>query len=86
MAAIISELMHMGIGKTLMWSSCRALVQLCAMGFIIGYVIRSNNVWMVFALMAVMLVAAADRDVRARGIPKALSSWPIFLSWSSPCC
>ena len=31
-AAIISELMHMGIGKTLMWSSCRALVQLCAMG------------------------------------------------------
>ena len=46
-AAIISELMHMGIGKTLMWSSCRALVQLCAMGFIIGYVIRSNSVWMV---------------------------------------
>ena len=53
-AAIISELMHMGIGKTLMWSSCRALVQLCAMGFIIGYVIRSNNVWMVFSLMAVI--------------------------------
>ena len=59
-AAIISELMHMGIGKTLMWSSCRALVQLCAMGFIIGYVIRSNNVWMVFSLMAVMLVAAVQ--------------------------
>ena len=33
-AAIISELMHMGIGRTLMWSACRALVQLCAMGFI----------------------------------------------------
>ena len=27
-AAIISELMHMGIGRTLMWSACRALVQL----------------------------------------------------------
>ena len=67
-AAIISELMHMGIGKTLMWSSCRALVQLCAMGFIIGYVIRSNSVWMVFALMS-----------RARGIPKGLAG-PIFLS------
>ena len=23
-AAIISELMHMGIGRTLMWSACRA--------------------------------------------------------------
>lgn len=79
-AAIISELMHMGIGKTLMWSSCRALVQLCAMGFIIGYVIRSNNVWMVFALMAVMLVAAVQIVMsRARGIPKGLAG-PIFLS------
>ena len=72
-AAIISELMHMGIGKTLMWSSCRALVQLCAMGFIISYVIRSNSVWMVFALMAVMLVAAVQI------IPKGLAG-PIFLS------
>ena len=79
-AAIISELMHMGIGKTLMWSSCRALVQLCAMGFIIGYVIRSNNVWMVFSLMAVMLVAAVQIVMsRARGIPKGLAG-PIFLS------
>lgn len=79
-AAIISELMYMGIGKTLMWSSCRALVQLCAMGFIIGYVIRSNNVWMVFALMAVMLVAAVQIVMsRARGIPKGLAG-PIFLS------
>ena len=37
-AAIISELMHMCIGTPLMWSSCRALVQLCATGFITGYV------------------------------------------------
>lgn len=79
-AAIISELMHMCIGKTLMWSSCRALVQLCATGFIIGYVIRSNSVWMVFALMAVMLVAAVQIVMsRARGIPKGLAG-PIFLS------
>ena len=79
-AAIISELMHMGIGKTLMWSSCRALVQLCAMGFIIGYVIRSNSVWMVFALMTVMLIAAVQIVMsRAHGIPKGLAG-PIFLS------
>lgn len=79
-AAIISELMHMGIGRTLMWSACRALVQLCAMGFIISYVIRSNSVWMVFALMTVMLVAAVQIVIsRANGIPKGLAG-PIFLS------
>ena len=69
-----------GHRQDLMWSSCRALVQLCAMGFIIGYVIRSNNVWMVFSLMAVMLVAAVQIVMsRARGIPKGLAG-PIFLS------
>ena len=79
-AAIISELMHMGIGRTLMWSACRALVQLCAMGFIISYVIRSNSVWMVFALMTVMLIAAVQIVMsRAHGIPKGLAG-PIFLS------
>lgn len=72
-AAIISELMHMGIGRTLMWSACRALVQLCAMGFIISYVIRSNSVWMVFALMTVMLIAAVQIVMSARtASPRAL--------------
>ena len=73
-AAIISELMHMGIGKTLMWSSCRALVQLCAMGFIIGYVIRSNNVWMVFSLMAVM--PASPHFHRRRQAPRSRPAPP----------
>ena len=45
-----------------------------------GRLIRSNSVWMVFALMAVMLVAAVQIVMsRARGIPKGLAG-PIFLS------
>ncbi|OKY87141.1 MAG: ABC transporter ATP-binding protein [Bifidobacterium sp. 56_9_plus] len=44
-AAGISEAMRMGIGKTLLWSACRALLQLCAMGFIMEFVIKSNNPW-----------------------------------------
>ena len=54
-AALVSELMRISIGKTLMWSAIRALVQLCVMGVIIGYVIRSNNPWLVFGVIAVML-------------------------------
>ena len=46
-AAGISEIMRMGVGRTLLWSACRALLQLCAMGFIMEYVIRSNNPWLV---------------------------------------
>ncbi|PJM78799.1 ABC transporter permease [Bifidobacterium scaligerum] len=79
-AAGISELMRINIGKTLLWSACRALLQLCAMGFIIGYVIRANNVLLVFAVIAVMLVAAVQITLsRAKGVPKGLAG-PVLLS------
>ncbi|MBT1163715.1 ABC transporter permease [Bifidobacterium felsineum] len=79
-AAGISELMRINIGKTLLWSACRALLQLCAMGFIIGYVIRANNVFLVFAVIAVMLVAAVQITLsRAKGVPKGLAG-PVLLS------
>lgn len=79
-AALVSELMRISIGKTLMWSAIRALVQLCAMGVIIGYVIRSNNPWLVFGVIAVMLVAAVQITLsRAKSIPKGLAG-PVLLS------
>lgn len=79
-AALVSELMRISIGKTLMWSAIRALVQLCVMGVIIGYVIRSNNPWLVFGVIAVMLVAAVQITLsRAKGIPKGLAG-PVLLS------
>ncbi|NMM94405.1 ABC transporter permease [Bifidobacterium oedipodis] len=79
-AAAISGIMRMGIGRTLLWSACRALLQLCAMGFIMGFVIRANNPWLVFALMAVMLVAGVQITLsRAKGVPKGLA-WPVLLS------
>ena len=52
-AAIISELMHMGIGRTLMWSACRALVQLCAMGF-------SSGIVTIPGMMAGQVIAGGD--------------------------
>ncbi|MBT1165231.1 ABC transporter permease [Bifidobacterium simiarum] len=79
-AAGISGLMRMGIGRTLLWSACRALVQLCAMGFIMGFVIQANNPWMAFSLIAVMLIAAVQITLsRAKGVPKGLVG-PVFLS------
>lgn len=79
-AAGISGIMRMNIGKTLLWSSCRALLQLCAMGFIMAFVIKSNNPWLVLALIAVMLVAAVQITLsRATGVPKGMAG-PVLLS------
>ena len=75
-AAGISEIMRMGVGRKLLWSACRALLQLCAMGFIMEYVIRSNNPW----LVAFMLIAAVQITLsRAKGVPKGLAG-TVFLS------
>lgn len=77
-AAGISEIMRMGVGRTLLWSACRALLQLCAMGFIMEYVIRSNNPWLVLLLVAFMLIAAVQITLsRAKGVPKGLAG-PVF--------
>ncbi|AGH41076.1 ABC transporter [Bifidobacterium thermophilum] len=79
-ASGLSWLMHLGIGKTLLWSACRALIQLCAMGLIMGYVIKSGNPWLVLALVAVMLVAAVQITLsRAKGVPKGLAG-PVLLT------
>ena len=72
-AAGISGLMHLGIGRTLLWSACRALLQLCAMGLIMGFVIRSNNPWLVLALLVLMLLAGVQITLsRAKNVPKSL--------------
>lgn len=79
-AAAIAELARMGIGRTLLWSACRALLQLCAMGFIMSYVIRANNPWLVFALIALMLIAGVQITLsKAKGVPKGLAG-PVLLS------
>lgn len=73
-AAGISEAMRMGIGKTLLWSACRALLQLCAMGFIMEFVIKSNNPWLVLLLVMFMLIAAVQITLsRAKGVPRGLA-------------
>ncbi|RSX57205.1 ABC transporter permease [Bifidobacterium samirii] len=78
-AAAVSGLLRMGIGRTMLWSACRALLQLCAMGVIMGFVIRSSP-RLVFALMAAMLVAAVQITLsKAKGVPKGLAG-PVLLS------
>lgn len=79
-AAGVSGVMRMGVGRQLMWSACRALLQLCAMGLVVAYVIRADNVWLVLTVIGVMLVAAVQIVLsRAKGVPKGLAG-PVLLS------
>lgn len=50
------------------------------MGYIVGFVIRANNVFLVFTVIAVMLIAAVQITLsRAKGVPKGLAG-PVLLS------
>lgn len=73
-AAGIAALMRMGIARSLVWATVRSLVQLLAMGFILEYVIRQHNMWLVIGLIAFMLLAAVQITMsRAKGIPRGLT-------------
>lgn len=80
LAAGVSGLMRLGIGRSLLWSACRALLQLCAMGLVMGFVIHAGDPWLVVALLAVMLVAGVQITLsRAKGVPRGLAG-PVLLS------
>lgn len=79
-SAAVSAAMRLDIARTLVWSAVRALLQLAAMGLIIGFVIHADNPWLVFALIAVMLAAGVQITLsRANGVPKGLAG-PVLLS------
>lgn len=83
-AAGVSALLKLGVGRTLLWSACRALLQLCAMGLVMGVVIRSNNPWLVLALLVLMLVAGVQITMsRVKGVPRGMGRsmiGPVLLS------
>ena len=79
-AAGISETMRMGVGRTLLWSACRALLQLCAMGLHHG--VRHPFEQSVAGAAAGGVHAhrgRADHSFACEGVPKGLAG-PVFLS------
>ncbi|MFT8593186.1 MAG: iron export ABC transporter permease subunit FetB [Bifidobacterium sp.] len=80
LAAALTVVMKLGIAKSMLWSTLRSLFQLLAMGYIIEYVIRMNNPWIVAALLLVMVLAAVQITLsRADDIPHGLV-FPVLLT------
>lgn len=79
-ATAISAVAKLGVEKSLPVAALRAILQLAAMGIILGWVIQQNQWWWVILLMLGMLGAAVQITLsRARRIPKGLAP-SIFLT------
>lgn len=57
--AILSLVLNLGIGRSLVTSALRCLVQLWVMGFVLNYVFNARNIWAVAAMTLVLNLLAA---------------------------
>lgn len=79
-AAGLSELLRLQVGRSLLISAARSLLQLLAMGLVIKWVIQMRSWGIVLALIALMVCAAVQICLsRAHGIPAGLG-WDVFLT------
>ena len=63
--AIVCRRLQLGIGGRLLWSAVRTVIQLSLIGFVLKALFASSSPWLV-ALMALIMLLAAGREVRAR--------------------
>jgi putative ABC transport system permease protein len=63
-AGLLSLVLKLKLEKRLLWASCRTVVQLLMVGYILKYIFRLNNEWMVFAVLLLMIVLAAHAAIQ----------------------
>lgn len=68
----LSAWQRLGVGKELLWSAARATVQLGIMGFLLGWLFRQHQPFLlVLFLVAMILMAGRFNRKRGTGIPHA---------------
>ncbi|MHB1495020.1 MAG: ABC transporter permease, partial [Acidithiobacillus sp.] len=68
----LSAWQRLGVGKELLWSAARAMVQLGIMGFLLGWLFRQRQPFLlVLFLVAMILMAGRFNRKRGAGIPHA---------------
>ena len=74
-AVILSLIQRLGLERSIIWAATRALVQLVAVGSVLGVVLDPNTsvAWAVLWVVLMVVVAAATIRARAREVPGAFA-------------
>ncbi|WP_336748809.1 iron efflux ABC transporter permease subunit FetB [Pantoea vagans] len=73
-ALLISQKEKLGMGKDIVWSTCRAIVQLVIVGFVLKSVFDVNNSWLtVLMVLFICVNAAINARKRGRNIDNAFA-------------
>ncbi|ORM65231.1 iron export ABC transporter permease subunit FetB [Pantoea rodasii] len=72
-ALLISQKEKLGMGKDIIWSVCRAIVQLVIVGYVLKSIFDINNRWLTLLMVLFICVnAALNARKRSRNIDHAL--------------
>lgn len=73
-ALLISQKEKLGMGKDIIWSVCRAIVQLVIVGYVLKSIFDLNNRWLTILMVLFICVnAALNARKRSRNIDHALA-------------
>ncbi|WP_041456571.1 iron efflux ABC transporter permease subunit FetB [Pantoea vagans] len=73
-ALLISQKEKLGMGKDIVWSVCRAIVQLVIVGFVLKSIFDVNNSWLtVLMVLFICVNAAINARKRGRNIDNAFA-------------
>ncbi|MHB1653131.1 MAG: ABC transporter permease [Desulfitobacteriaceae bacterium] len=76
----IASLLKLDLFKSLLWGSVRTFVQLTLVGYVLNYIFRFNNLWLVLFIVTLMCYIAARTAVkRTPNIPR----YPTILAFVS---
>lgn len=80
----VSAIMGLGLLRSLVWGTIRTFVQLTLIGYVLAYIFRINNFWMVTAIIILMCFAASRTATRrtsnVRDFPSRLAFISLFSS------
>jgi len=60
----ISAFLKLGLLKPLLWGTVRTFVQLSLIGYVLTYVFKTNNIWLVVFMITVMCIIASKTAVK----------------------
>lgn len=82
LAAAISCWRRADLERDIVVATVRSFVQLTAIGFAIELIFETDSIWLVFALLAVMLIFGAF-TARSRAVRVPGAFWPLLIALSS---
>lgn len=78
---ILSKTLKLGLEKDTLIATVRSIIQLLAVGYILQFVFKENNIIYIL-LMIILMIAAATQNARKKGVAIKGITWKLVVTYS----